>query len=249
MKKLLLGLSVALTSALAVGDEVWAGPVYDLAYHVSSATLKVSGDIRVAASSSSANTPTITLSGPSGITTSKPITTSSSMTANAFYGDGSHLTGVATVIPNTFVSSVTFSSNTYTVGYSSATKYYGDGSSLTGLSGAALASTQTFTGSNTFTATGAGGTAISSLTIPTGGLIDFGMVDISSNTVQSMNTVSCICPTGTKIITILSAYCNNGNYSPIYVQDTVVGGQEKEVAFCSTNYVGNYLKIRCARIK
>lgn len=77
---------------------------------------------------------------------------------------------------------LTVSSNVYIVGFSSAAKYYGDGSSLTGLSGAALASTQTFTGSNTFTAT---------TTLPTRDKIVFGNeIANSSSTVKQITSAT-----------------------------------------------------------
>jgi len=60
---------------LAMGANVMAGPYYDLAMHSSSATMKLSGDIKVAASSSSANSPTIVLNGAVGsFTGSGPLT-------------------------------------------------------------------------------------------------------------------------------------------------------------------------------
>lgn len=58
--------------------------------------------------------------------------------------------------------------------------YYGDGSHLTGISGSSIVdTTNTFTGSNSFTATGTGGTSISSATV--GALTVTGPVTISGS--------------------------------------------------------------------
>lgn len=80
-----------------------AGVFYDLSQHTSSTTLKVSGDMKVAASTSSYSTPVITLQGSTG-----------KVIATSFQGSGANLTGVITNLIG-----VAYSSNT--VPYTGAT--------------------------------------------------------------------------------------------------------------------------------
>lgn len=73
---------------LAVGAR--AGVNYDLQQTASSATMKLSGVIKLAASSGTSNSFNLTLNGVGG-----SITAASSVTASALFGDGSHLTGIS----------------------------------------------------------------------------------------------------------------------------------------------------------
>lgn len=78
----------------------------------------------------------------------------SSMTASAFFGDGSHLTGVTTTPGNTVTSSFTVTGAGGILSRSSvtATAFFGDGSHLTGIPSGVLPSTVAYTSvSNTFT--------------------------------------------------------------------------------------------------
>src|SRR3990167_5448565 len=73
MKNNALKLIVAAGLALCAAS-THAGPYYDLRLDSSSATLKLSGDLKVAASSATPNTPTITLKGSNGVITATSLT-------------------------------------------------------------------------------------------------------------------------------------------------------------------------------
>ncbi|MCX5786931.1 MAG: hypothetical protein NTX64_00250 [Elusimicrobia bacterium] len=73
-----------------------------------------------------------------------------SVTGSAFFGDGSHLTGIVTGgEANTFTSSKTFTSDVLARSSVTASAFFGDGSHLTGI--VTSGETNTFTSSKTFT--------------------------------------------------------------------------------------------------
>ena len=84
MKTLFMLLTV-IAGAQAAHGSAW----YDLRQHTSSTTLKISGDIKVAAATSSSNTPTITLTGSTGLITASSATVTHRIRAGYIVADSS----------------------------------------------------------------------------------------------------------------------------------------------------------------
>lgn len=87
----------------------------------------------------------IVLSGASGV-----LTSGSSITASAFFGNGSALTGISAAETNTYTSSKTFTTNVLMKASATASGFFGDGSALTNISAVSTV-TYNLTGATTET--------------------------------------------------------------------------------------------------
>jgi hypothetical protein len=103
-KKAAIFLAVALV--LGGGLSAHAGPFYNLSQNTSSATMNLSGVLKVAASAATYTVPTVTINGVGGT-----VIATGTISAARFVGDGSQLTGLPT--PAGFYASLT-DSNYYT---------------------------------------------------------------------------------------------------------------------------------------
>ena len=214
----------ALALIVLLAGTACANSLQELDLYKSTAVYRVSGKIAVAASSSTYSTYTITLDGTAGISTTKPIATTSTMTAAYYLG-----------LPITSTAAIVSSLNAVILS-----------TGLISSQAAALASTQTFTGQNTFITT----------STTTFGWIDIGVVYVSSHCVLETQC-RVACPDGK---TVLFSGCLNGVGSAYMyavggttesTSGTVFGtlGWPAHSVSCSCAAANIYATAWCARIK